>query len=621
MRRQNLFSNVIATSFSPKIWVLLVSFLFAINESRATNYYINDNTTTNDVYCSTVGNAANDGLSTSTPVPSITAILNLYGPAGNNTIAPGDTFLIDAGTYFSVDNALGINIDNLTFIGAGSLLTLFDNGPCGSCSGEFFAYITGNNVTFQGMTLTRYQNDAGNGGKSITVDGATGVVIDDVNMISGIDNGDAALLVYSNSDVIFRNSSASCNASNYGGGIQVEGSNITMLIENCVVADNAKNNSYIGGGIQIGGVSNVTVDIVDSKIVNNVAGIGAGIWVESADLNIYNTCIEGNALNQSSGYGGGIGVGYNANVYIEECSFLNNTANPLSADGGAIGFFAQNSLVTLQQCYFEGNTAAGSGDAIYIDRAFSAGTAVLNANESIFATSPAQSLYRKSDATLSITNSGIPQTDSGSSAITGNSNAQTLGQPTTNCPTNSNPCLLIALPVELIRFEGYCQDSGVKLEWETATEHNNDYFIFERAGDDWVFEQIGRVNGAGNSNELQSYFYQDRNLSSELYYYRLVQVDYDGTTTEYSTIAVEYDCGSRDISISYSSNQLYFMNLSAEIDQLSIFNSTGQLVYEMISPDLIGNRMKLDKILSRGIYIVSVVSNNKTSTSKVQINH
>ncbi|TNE70828.1 MAG: hypothetical protein EP333_09870, partial [Bacteroidetes bacterium] len=92
MRRQNLFSNVIATSFNPKIWVLLVAFLFTINDSRATNYYINDNTTTNDVYCSTVGNAVNDGLSTSTPVPSITAILNLYGPAGNNTIAPGDTF-------------------------------------------------------------------------------------------------------------------------------------------------------------------------------------------------------------------------------------------------------------------------------------------------------------------------------------------------------------------------------------------------------------------------------------------------------------------------------------------------------------------------------------------------
>ncbi|TNF01197.1 MAG: T9SS type A sorting domain-containing protein, partial [Bacteroidetes bacterium] len=360
------------------------------------------------------------------------------------------------------------------------------------------------------------------------------------------------------------------------------------------------------------------------KIVNNVAGIGAGIWVESAALNIYNSCIEGNALNQTSGYGGGIAVGDNATVYLEECSFLNNTANPLSCDGGAIGVVAQNSLVTLQQCYFEGNTANDDGNAIFVDRFNSTGTAIVDATECIFATTPiAQNLFRRSDGEIYMTNCGTPQIDGGSTTPIpnlGSSGPQTLGMPTTNCPTNSNPCLLSVLPVELIRFEGYCQDSGVKLEWDTATEHNNDYFILERAGDDGIFKQIGRVNGIGNSNELQSYFYQDRNFNSGLYYYRLVQVDYDGTTTEYSTIAVEYDCGSRDIIISYASNQLYFMNLSAEIDQLSIFNSTGQLVYEVISPDLIGNRIKLDKILSRGIYIVSVVSNNKTSTSKVHIN-
>ena len=606
--------------FRPVFFSALLFALLVGTNLRATNYYINDNSTSNDIYCTAVGNGANDGLTNNTPAPSITAILALYGPSGSNTIAAGDTFFIDAGTYFAVDNALGININNLSFIGAGSLLTLFDNGPCGSCSGEFFANITGDNVTIQGMTLTRFQNDAGNGGKSITVDGATGVIIDDVNMIAGIDNGDAALVVYSNREVIFRNSSASCNGSNYGGGIQIEGSNITMLIENCIISDNSKISSFLGGGILIDGTSNVEVTILNSSIKNNIANTGAGIYVEGATLEVYNSCFEDNAINQSSGYGGALGVGYNATVYMEECAFIGNTATPSSGDGGAIGVFAQNSLVTLVHCYFENNTTEDDGNAIYADRAFSAGTAVVNVNESIFDIAPAQNLFRRPDATLSLTNSGAPQTDTGSDPITGNSNAQTLGIPVTNCPVNSNPCLLSELPVELIRFEGNCVAGAVSLVWETATERNNDHFILERAAADGIFKPIAQISGAGSSEELIQYNYRDVKSISDTYYYRLSQVDYDGKTTDYAAIKVNYDCGLEQLTVNYGNGSLHFLNVREKIEKLSVYTASGQLIYQIAYPSLVNNRIPLDQTLSTDIYIVSVESQNEISTSKIFIN-
>ncbi len=600
--------------------VLWVVFLLPSNYSLGTTYYINDGSSTNDIYCTALGNGSNNGLSPASPLPSISSVLSLYGPSGSNTIASGDVFYIDAGYYLSVDNALAINVDNLSFIGAGSLLTLFDNGPCGSCSGEFFAYITGNNVTIQGMTLTRYQNDAGNGGKSITVDGVTGVVIDDVNMISGIDNGDAALVVFSNSSITYKNSSASCNASNYGGGVQVEGSNITMNIENCIISGNSKTTGYLGGGLLILGTLNVTVTVTNSTISNNQAGTGGGIYVEGATLDIQNSCISDNALNQSSAYGGGMAVGYNATVNVSNCSFTGNTATPSSADGGAIGVFAQNSLITIEQCYFDGNTANGSGDAIYVDRAYSTSTAIVNVNESIFTSSPTQSLYRKSDATLNLTNSGTPQTDSGSSAITGNTNSQTLGMPSTNCPSNSTPCQFSVLPVELIHFDAFCEEVGVRLNWSTASERNNDYFVVERTKEDGLFYQIAIIDGAGNSDGLIQYQYQDRNNNSGSYYYRLVQVDYDGKKTKYSTLSINYDCGGEGLLVSYNNGDLQFFNLRDKIESISIYTTSGLLVFEAESPNLLGNHTRLDRELSNGIYLVSVISNNEISTSKIYVN-
>ena len=87
------------------------------------------------------------------------------------------------------------------------------------------------------------------------------------------------------------------------------------------------------------------------------------------------------------------------------------------------------------------------------------------------------------------------------------------------------------LPIELMSFTAACNGRYVNLEWTTATERNNDYFIIERSDDAINFTEIARVAGAGNSIEQLDYNYTDYSATSGDNYYRLVQVDYDGTRT------------------------------------------------------------------------------------------
>lgn len=86
------------------------------------------------------------------------------------------------------------------------------------------------------------------------------------------------------------------------------------------------------------------------------------------------------------------------------------------------------------------------------------------------------------------------------------------------------------LPVELISFDATVVDrqKSVLLEWETASENNNDYFSIERSADGYNWESITSVNGMGNSSTTTSYDYKDRQPMKGVSYYRLKQNDFNG---------------------------------------------------------------------------------------------
>jgi len=90
-------------------------------------------------------------------------------------------------------------------------------------------------------------------------------------------------------------------------------------------------------------------------------------------------------------------------------------------------------------------------------------------------------------------------------------------------------CHPSALPVELISFDVKAEKEAVRCDWSTATEVNNDYFNVQRLiADEWI--TLDRINGAGNSALNNHYTWYDEYPVSGYSYYRLQQVDFDGTT-------------------------------------------------------------------------------------------
>ncbi len=91
------------------------------------------------------------------------------------------------------------------------------------------------------------------------------------------------------------------------------------------------------------------------------------------------------------------------------------------------------------------------------------------------------------------------------------------------------------LPVTLESFNSFVTGNSVKLVWTTSSEINSKGFDIERnAGSGWT--KIGFADSKGGINTTANYSFEDKNLQTGKYNYRLKQLDYNGNY-EYFTLA------------------------------------------------------------------------------------
>ena len=102
----------------------------------------------------------------------------------------------------------------------------------------------------------------------------------------------------------------------------------------------------------------------------------------------------------------------------------------------------------------------------------------------------------------------------------------------------AQPATCGAMPVELVSFQGKAAGNRVQLSWETAWERNADYFQVERSQNAAEFGAIGQVKAAGDVTQKQFYGFTDEQPAVGPNYYRLRQVDRDGSVQYSKIIAV-----------------------------------------------------------------------------------
>lgn len=162
--------------------------------------------------------------------------------------------------------------------------------------------------------------------------------------------------------------------------------------------------------------------------------------------------------------------------------------------------------------------------------------------------------------------------------------------------SGNQPACTVSFPIELLSFSATCSHSPLEIEvqWQTATETNNDYFTIERmspsfgggAGGGWG--EVGTVKGADNSSTIRNYEFIDESpflpLSKGdggIVYYRLKQTDYDGRYEYFGPISVNLsNCNENSINVlpTISSNG-YFTVIGNGKADITAYTLLGQEVF------------------------------------------
>ncbi|MEM1321848.1 MAG: T9SS type A sorting domain-containing protein [Bacteroidota bacterium] len=182
--------------------------------------------------------------------------------------------------------------------------------------------------------------------------------------------------------------------------------------------------------------------------------------------------------------------------------------------------------------------------------------------------------------------------------------------------------LMSVLPVELLTFEAaLTPDQRVWLDWRTANEQNNDYFLIERSIDAQHFEPIAQVAGAGNSYDELQYESWDNNPRPGINYYRLKQVDFDGSF-DYSDIrAVKLQAPKMELAVfpNPASHQLNIrFDESIATGTVQLFNGAGQLVREQRLEQQDQTQLPVHQ-LAEGMYWIRMEIDGQLYSRKVVI--
>lgn len=194
----------------------------------------------------------------------------------------------------------------------------------------------------------------------------------------------------------------------------------------------------------------------------------------------------------------------------------------------------------------------------------------------------------------------------------------------------STSWMVSVVPVELTSFNAVSGNGSVDLTWTTASETNNRGFEVERSSDKVNFTTVAFVDGRGTTTSTSTYNYSDKVNASGVLYYRLKQVDFDGTFAYSNTVEVNNSVVTGfDLLQNYPnpfnpSTTIRFSVAESGVATLKVYNVTGEVVAELFNSNVEKGTMQTVSFdasnLTSGVYFARLTQGNNVKNIKLILN-
>ena len=259
-------------------------------------------------------------------------------------------------------------------------------------------------------------------------------------------------------------------------------------------------------------------------------------------------------------------------------------------------------------------TFSAGGSTIYVCYNVPTGTTVVATTQTI----PCGSV---NNALPSITNTNFPTaTFSFPCAATGASvswnayNGANRNGGTGECANST------VLPVKLTSFTTKTEANGHLIQWTTAEEVNSEKFVVQRSQNAVIFNDIFTIETGANSNEPKRYSYLDESPVFGANYYRLKQIDIDGTITFSKMIVAIWETETETLFPNPISDKKFDISgVKGEVTRTRLSSMDGREV--AIKLDKSGEvvSIRLPKSISSGIYYLQIETTEKFISKKIVV--
>ncbi|MDR6197294.1 T9SS type A sorting domain-containing protein [Siphonobacter sp. SORGH_AS_0500] len=185
-------------------------------------------------------------------------------------------------------------------------------------------------------------------------------------------------------------------------------------------------------------------------------------------------------------------------------------------------------------------------------------------------------------------------------------------------------------PVSLATFVSKADGKNARLSWSTAQEVHNSLFEIQHSTNGKDFETIGTLEGKGTTTVKQEYNFTHYDLDpSVIHYYRLKQIDFDGNYTFSRSVSVKFDAY-LGIQLRVSSTPTRNIQAWVHYGDTNLANASEIQLIDYLGRKIMSKRIRLvpgenkitfeGNLLTTGIYIVSLISQNSVVSGKVILN-
>jgi hypothetical protein len=363
-----------------------------------------------------------------------------------------------------------------------------------------------------------------------------------------------------------------------------------------------------GGGLSIstnGGATFITKTGVGNDVLNAVYVVGSTIYAATYGGGL-SISTDGGATFTNKTTTNGLGSNDLNTVYIVGNTIYVATTGGLSisTDGGAT--FSNKTTINglgsdaLQGVYVVGSTiyaATDSGLSISID---GGATFTNRTTANGLGDNNVQGIYVVGNTIYAATyGGGLSISTNGGTSFSNYTNVNGLGSNDATCVyvdvitakiytstvNGLSFCQDAAMPVSLLYFKGKAiqtaEGYASELTWATSSEVNAKSYTIERSRDLQTFTTLSSQPAAGNSTEQLAYNYTDSQPHFGTNYYRLSQIDFDGSVHRYQPVAVIIE--DREMPFGVFPNPVSGSRFKVKVEatdetQLSLFNELGQKI-------------------------------------------